>query len=53
MSGGAVVATHPRLRGRRAVADLELPDTFLWQRGTKPTLVQFSERRLAGRRVIV
>ena len=46
-----LASTHARCRW--AVADLELPDTFLWQRGTKPTLVQFSERRIDGRRVIV
>ena len=46
-----LASTHARCR--RAVADLELPDTFLWQRGTEPTLVQFSERQLDGRRVIV
>lgn len=40
-------------RCREAVADLELPGTFLWQRGGKSTLVQYAERGAGGRRVIV
>ena len=40
-------------RCKAAVADLDLPDTFLWQRGSKSTLVQYAERTVGGRRVVV
>ena len=40
-------------RCKAAVADLDLPGTFLWQRGPKSTLVQWAEREVGGRRVVV
>ena len=36
-----------------AVAGLDLPGVFLWQRGGKSALVQFAEREVDGRRVVV
>ena len=36
-----------------AVSDLDLPGTFLWQRGSKSTLVQYADRVVGGRRVVV
>ncbi|MDO4539337.1 MAG: transposase [Coriobacteriales bacterium] len=35
-----------------AVSDLDLPGTFLWQRGGKSTLVQYAEWEIGGRRVV-
>ena len=40
-------------RCKAAVADLDLPDEFLWRRGGKAALVRYAERDVDGRRVIV
>ena len=38
---------------KKAVADMELPGRFVYERGRKSSIVEFKEQHVAGRRVLV
>ena len=38
---------------KEAVADMDLPGAFVWERGRKSATVEFKEQRVSGRRVLV